>query len=88
MAVPAIKVAEDCATRRGGSFVVDRDPVDSSTLETVGYQDGVLEIEFKNGRVYQYFDVPEWVVDGLTRAPSKGKFFTEQIRGHFRYARI
>ena len=66
---------------------MERVPVESSTIENVGYTDGVLEIEFKSGSVYQYFDVPERIHDELMRAASKGSFFNEIIRGHFRYAR-
>ncbi len=46
-----------------------------------------LEIEFKNGNVYQYFDVPESVYQAFCQADSKGQFFSQNIRGAFRYAR-
>jgi len=46
-----------------------------------------LEIEFKNGNVYQYFDVPELVYQAFCQAGSKGQFFSQSIRGAFRYAR-
>ncbi len=40
---------------------MDRTPVSSSNLASVGYdsESMVLEIEFLNGSVYQYFDAPE-----------------------------
>ncbi|MGD0233465.1 MAG: KTSC domain-containing protein [Syntrophorhabdales bacterium] len=47
-----------------------------------------LEIEFQGGRVYQYFDVPQPVFDGLLRADSHGTFFNSQIKGHYGYARV
>jgi KTSC domain len=46
-----------------------------------------LEIEFKNGNIYQYFDVPEPVYEAFCQAGSKGEFFVQSIRGAFRYAR-
>jgi len=46
-----------------------------------------LEIEFKNNNVYQYFDVPEPTYVAFCQADSKGKFFSQNIRGVFRYAR-
>jgi KTSC domain len=67
---------------------MERVPVDSEALRSVGYKDGTLEIEFTNGSVYQYFDVPEHVHDELMRAGSHGELFSRQIRGHFRYARV
>jgi hypothetical protein len=65
-------------------------PVSSSSLLRVRYDDdtSTLEIEFQGGRIYQYFDVPKSVFEGLLAAGSHGKFFHEQIKGHFRYARV
>jgi hypothetical protein len=39
---------------------MDRTPVSSSNLSSVGYDpdEQILEIEFNGGRVYQYYDVP------------------------------
>lgn len=64
--------------------------VSSSNISRVRYDEksSTLEIEFHNGRIYQYFDVPAGIFDGLTRAESKGQFFSQQIKGHFRYARV
>jgi hypothetical protein len=64
--------------------------VDSTNLYRVRYEESTntLEIEFHGGRVYQYFDVPSQVFEELIRADSKGTFFNEQIKGHFRYARV
>lgn len=67
---------------------MQREAVSSSTVQSVGYQDGTLEIEFAGGSVYQYFDVPERVYEELMSAASIGSFFNEQVRGHFRYARV
>jgi hypothetical protein len=46
-----------------------------------------LEIEFKNGNIYQYFDFPEPVYEAFCQAGSKGQFFYQNIRGVYRYAR-
>lgn len=46
-----------------------------------------LEVEFKNGNIYQYFDVPAGVVEELDMATSKGQYFNQNIRDAFRYAR-
>jgi hypothetical protein len=51
--------------------------VRSSNLRSVGYfpEEDILEIEFQNGRIYQYFRVPPEVYDELMRARSHGKYF-------------
>jgi hypothetical protein len=43
----------------------------------------LLEIEFRSGRVHQYFDVPEPNYNGLLAAKSKGKYFNLKIRNRF-----
>ena len=45
--------------------------VQSSSLTSVGYdpEAQVLEIEFKNGSVYEYFEVPMPVYRTLLHAP-------------------
>ena len=65
-----------------------REPVESSNLATVGFSDGVLEIEFRHGGVYQYFNVPVSVYEGLIAAESKGKYFHQFIREKYPYNRI
>jgi hypothetical protein len=66
-----------------------RVPVSSSNIASVGYDDKThtLEVEFHSGHVYQYFDVPRTIFDGLLSAGSVGQYFN-QIKGIYRYARI
>lgn len=65
-------------------------PVTSSSLINVRYDETsqTLEIEFKGGRIYQYFDVPIQIFEGLIHADSKGTFFHSNIKGHYRYVRV
>jgi len=69
---------------------MDRTPVISSNLKSVGYDINTktLEIEFKNGSVYQYYGVPLDIYEKLMKAPSHGKFFHAHIRNVYRYKRI
>jgi hypothetical protein len=69
---------------------MNRIPVTSSNMKSVGYdiQSMTLEIEFTSGEVYQYFDVPEAVHSELMGSDSKGSFFSAQIKGNYRYARL
>ncbi|MDR1080010.1 MAG: KTSC domain-containing protein [Deltaproteobacteria bacterium] len=59
-----------------------RTSVDSSNLAAVGYdsESNELEITFRDGRVYMYEEVPEEIAGELLRAPSKGRYFTFEIR--------
>jgi len=67
-----------------------RDPVDSSNIEEIGYDlnTQTLEVQFKDGNVYQYFDVPQSVYEGLMSASSKGQFLNKEIKVNYRYARL
>jgi len=69
---------------------MNRQPVSSSNLGSVGYDSSTntLEIEFKNGGVYQYYGVPPTVYQGLMNATSHGKYFHAHIKGVYRYTRI
>jgi hypothetical protein len=65
-------------------------PIDSKTLAFVSYDLGqrVLDLEFRRGAVYRYFDVPPSIHDALLAADSKGRFFNRHIRNHFRCQRL
>jgi hypothetical protein len=70
---------------------MNRTPVaNSSNIESVGYdlETQTMEVEFTNGNVYQYFDVPQAVQEELMRAESTGKFLNAQIKGVYRYAKL
>jgi hypothetical protein len=69
---------------------VERRNVTSSNVASVGYDQTslILEVEFTNGNVYQYFDVPEVVYQQLIGAPSPGQFLNSEIKGAYRYARV
>jgi hypothetical protein len=62
-----------------------RTPVKSSVLASVLYlpEQGVLEVEFRSGLVYQYLNVPPQKHEELLAAESKGKYFNFHIRNHF-----
>lgn len=67
-----------------------RDPVASSNIASIGYDTGTetLEIEFTNGSVYQYFNVPSGLNEQLMAAPSKGQFLNVYIRNSYPYSRV
>ena len=68
---------------------MQRTPVKSSTLVSVGFDDGILEVEFKNGDVYRYYGVPSGTYAGLMTAPSKGSYLDRFVKKrNFRYEKI
>ena len=69
---------------------MQRIPVTSSNLVSVGYEAGTetLEVEFREARVYQYAQVPEDAYRALMDAPSKGSHFHHHIRDNYRTTRI
>jgi len=62
---------------------------ESSNIARFVYDDtsSILKVEFKHGGLYNYFDVPPHIFDGMRNAPSKGRYLAQQIKGAFRYAR-
>ena len=48
----------------------------------------VLTVEFNNGGIYNYYDVPQVMYEQMKRASSKGQFLARNIKGAYRYARV
>jgi hypothetical protein len=69
---------------------MERIPVDSSNLDSVGYDESTntLEVMFKNASVYQYLGVPKELYDGLLMSDSKGHYLYENIKGNFEYIKV
>jgi hypothetical protein len=69
---------------------MNRTPVASSNIASIGYdpRNLTLEVEFTDGSIYQYFDVPEAVYQEFMRAGSKGKFLHANIKGSYRYVKL
>ncbi|MGE8452092.1 MAG: KTSC domain-containing protein [Pseudomonadales bacterium] len=69
---------------------MDRQKVSSSNVQSVGYDAAseTLEIEFNNGAVYQYFDVPERIYNDLINADSVGGYLAQHVKGTYRFSRV
>ena len=59
-----------------------RTRVESSNIATVGYDEDqqIMEIVFRDGRVYHYLEVPPERALSLLRAESKGRFLNRVIK--------
>lgn len=62
-----------------------RVPVSSSSVRSVGYdpESFVLEIEFRNGGVYQYLHVPAAAHRLLLQAESIGEYVNTVVKPRF-----
>ena len=67
---------------------MSRTPVRSSNIASVGYENGTLEIAFVGGGVYQYFNVPEHVYQGMMSAASKGSYFHDYIKDGYQTRKV
>jgi hypothetical protein len=65
---------------------IKRFPVESRALAAVGYSKRLraLEIEFRNGAIYRYLAVSPSVYEAFMQAPSKARFYDENIRRKYR----
>lgn len=69
---------------------MNRQSVESSNLASIGYdaENEILEVQFKHGGVYQYFDVPNNVYEELMNASSHGVYFSANIRNDYEYQKM
>jgi hypothetical protein len=69
---------------------MERQTVKSRILRSVGYNESIkiLEIEFQNGLVYQFLDVPPKVYADLMHSGEIGKYFSEKVRPLFRTKQV
>lgn len=69
---------------------MERTNIESSMLNSIGFdQDtSTLELEFKNGVVWQYYDFPESLWYEFEAAESQGKFFHAEIKGQYSEAQV
>jgi hypothetical protein len=65
---------------------IQRIPVESTAIAAVGYSKRLraLEIEFRNGAIYRYLEVEPDVYNALLKAPSKARFYDQNIRHKYR----
>jgi hypothetical protein len=76
--------------QKGGSYNMHRIPVTSTEITQVGYQEDseTLEIKFVHGGLYQFFNVPSDVFEGLLSAPSKESYYHTKIGERFPCSRV
>jgi len=72
---------------------MNRIPVSAAGITQVGYHEdseshGTLEVEFSNGFVYQFFNVPAKIHDEFMHASSKEDYYHANIGERFPCSRV
>jgi len=69
---------------------MNRQSVTSSNIESIGYskEESILEVEFHDGSIYQYIEVPEYVYEGLMSASSHGTYLNDHVKHVYNYRKI
>jgi hypothetical protein len=69
---------------------MQRLPVSSSNIASIGYdaQSETLEVEFLDGSVYQYFNVPSGTYEGLMADSSHGSYLNSHVKGTYQYQKL
>jgi hypothetical protein len=69
---------------------MDRVSVSSSNIASVGHDASsqTLEVEFLNGSIYEYYNVPEHVYQELISASSVGGYLARQVKNVYSYSRV
>ena len=68
-----------------------REPIESSVVASMGYEakQHILEIEFRSGDIYTYFEVPEEEYIAFRSAESKGTYLNSVFKSRgYRYLQI
>ncbi len=66
---------------------MQRYPVNSSRIANIGWESNIMEVQFHNGAIYQYYDVSKNEFDCFMQSPSLGSALSKFDKCH-RYKRI
>ena len=64
-----------------------RYPVSSSRIANVGWDNNVMEVQFHNGAIYQYFGVSQSEYQTFLHSPSLGSALSQLDKKHS-YSRV
>ncbi len=69
---------------------MEREAVSSSNIASIGYDEGteILEVEFNNGSIFEFRNVPLVVYNELMDSSSHGSYFNREIRMSYSYEKI
>lgn len=69
--------------------MITRVPVTSSNINSIGHdpKSNTMEVEFKDGSVYTYHDVPKDAHEALIGAKSVGSHFHTNVKNNYKYTK-
>lgn len=69
---------------------MERKDVESTMIRSIGFESdsSTLEVEFKSGAVWQYYDFPESSWYEFDGSESQGKFFHREIKGQYSESQV
>jgi hypothetical protein len=69
---------------------MERTPVSSSNIQSIGYDSDsqTLEIEFIKSGIYQYHGVPSEEHQAMMNSDSMGKYFNAHIKGRYSESKL
>ncbi len=69
---------------------MERRVVPSGHIVSIGYSEAemILEVEFAEGKIYRYYDVPSSEYLALMNASSHGAYLNQYIRNTYRYEQM
>jgi len=62
--------------------------LNSSNIQSIGWEPTQLVVTFHNGGTYLYRQVPKTLFDQMCKAPSAGKFFHQELKGKFEFEKV
>lgn len=70
--------------------MITMNPVKSSTIKEVGYQESTqtLVVKFMNEKKYEYSNVPNHIYLEFVNSSSKGQYFIKNIRDNYPCIRL
>lgn len=71
-----------------GGLLINRTHVFSSNVSSIGWDNYILEVEFTDGSIYQYFNVPVNHYNNLLNTSSVGSYLHSYIRNEYTYKQI
>lgn len=66
---------------------MERHVVSSSRIRSIGWDNCIMEVEFHNGSVYQYYDVSQTEYQRFLLSPSLGSALSKLDKVH-KYRRV
>lgn len=79
------EVARTPTTALGPADNINREPIDSSNIISIGYapEREMLAVEFKSRAIFHYRGVSLELMTAFYCAPSRGTFYAKHIKGKF-----